>query len=386
MRKRGERSQRSPCLRGEMIIADIFPVKQASRLENITQDMRLRICLMVLALIVLSFSVTTLPAVTHSQSGRQKPPANPSSTNASQKPTKQRPGTSASPKSDANESGDSDEVVRVTSNLVPVPATVVDNRGIAVTNLKLEDFELRIDGQPNAISEISRAETPVRMAMLFDNSGSLSEFREFEKHAAVRFVRNVLRPIDQAAIFSVSTDVNLALPLTNDARLLELTIDGFGKPEGATSLFDAIIQAGEYLRPYPGRRVIVIVSDGEDTTSRADFDTTMQRALSGDCQIYVVQTGLYESANLRALAAERRMQEFAAQTGGAAYIPKSTNELDSVFAQIAADLAQQYILSYYPAQDKRDGRYHLIAVRVKARPNARVRARKGFLVKSRDRV
>ena len=79
-------------------------------------------------------------------------------------------------------------------------------------------------------------------------------------------------------------------------------------------------------------------------------------------------------------------EKFAAQTGGAAYIPKSVGELDVAFAQISADLAQQYILSYYPAPDKRDGRYHVIVVSVKARPNARVRARKGFLVKNRDRV
>src|SRR5438309_9475475 len=187
-------------------------------------------------------------------------------------------------------------------------------------------------------------------------------------------------------LFSVSTDVTLAEPLTNDARRLESTIAGFGKPEGATSLFDAIIQAGAYLKPYPGRRIIVIVSDGEDTTSRADFDTTLQRALADDSQIYVVQTGLYDNANVRALAAERRMEEFASQTGGAAYIPRSVEDLDNAFAQIAADMAQQYILSYYPAADKWDGHHHVIAVSVKTRPNARVRARKGFVVKNRDRV
>ena len=329
-----------------------------------------------------------------SQSGRQKPatpsPSPISNTRPRQttKPTSQQSNTQTSSKSGAKEesSDDSTDVVRVTSNLVAVPTTVVDSRGVAVTNLKLEDFELKIDGQLNAISEISRADTPVRMAMLFDNSGSLSASREFEKRAAIKFFRNVLRPVDQAAVFSVSTDVMLAEPLTNDAKRLELTIDAFGKPEGATSLFDGIIQAGGYLKPYPGRRVIVIVSDGEDTTSRADFDVTLQRALADDCQIYVVQTGLFGNANVRALAAERRMEEFAAQTGGAVYVPKSAEELDDAFAQISADLAQQYILSYYPAQDKRDGKYHLIGVSVKTRPNARVRARKGFVVKSHDRV
>ncbi len=347
----------------------------------------------VLRALIIAFALLIAPLAIHPQSGRQKPPGSSTSpdtnTRARQvsKPTSQQRNTQSA-KTDKKEDGSDDatDVVRVTANLVAVPATVVDSRGIAVTNLKLEDFELRVDGQPNTISDLSRTDTPVRMAMLFDNSGSLSESRDFEKRAAIKFFRNVLRPVDQAAVFSVSTDVTMAEPLTNDARRLEMTIDSFGKPEGATSLFDGIIQAAAYLQPYPGRRVIVIVSDGVDTTSRADFDTTMQRALADDCQIYVVQTGLYDNANVRALAAERRMQEFSAQTGGAVYIPKSTSDLDDAFAQIAADLAQQYILSYYPAEDKRDGKYHLIALRVKSKPNARVRARKGFVVKNRDRV
>ena len=347
-------------------------------------------CAQVIPALMIALALLITPLAINSQSGRQKPD-NSSNSNTRprqiSKPASQQSNTQAAKSAGKEEtSDDSADVVLVTSNLVAVPATVVDSRGVAVTNLKLEDFELRVDGQPNTISEISRAETPVRMAMLFDNSGSLSESREFEKRAAIKFFRNVLRPVDQAAVFSVSTDVTLAEPLTNDARRLQLTIESFGKPEGATSLFDAIIEAGKYLRPYVGRRVIVIVSDGVDTTSRADFDTTMQRALADDCQIYVVQTGLYENANVRALAAERRMQEFSAQTGGAVYIPKSADDLDDAFAQISADLAQQYILSYYPAQDKRDGKYHLIAVRVKTKPNARVRARKGFLVKVHDRV
>ena len=339
----------------------------------------------------------------HSQSGRQKA-ANANSNSNSNNNTRPRQiskntnGSTAQqtnsqpPAESENEQGktaEATDVGRVTSSLVPVPTTVVDARGIALTNLKLEDFELRIDGQPNLISDISRSETPVRMAMLFDNSGSLSESRDFEKRAAVRFFQNVMRPSDQAAVYSVSTNVELAQPMTNDVRRLEQTIESFGKPDGATSLYDAIFDALKYLKPYTGRRVVVIVSDGRDTTSRLpehDFDNTLQRLLSDDCQVYVVQTGIYDNANVRDLAAERRMQEFSAQTGGAAYIPRSVSELDDAFAQISADLAQQYILSYYPAPDQRDGRYHIITVSVKARPNARVRARKGFVVKSHDRA
>ena len=316
----------------------------------------------------------------HPQSGRQK---DPKTANAN-KPDPRNIHAPVADPSNMN-ADEPDEVVRVSSNLVPVPATIVDSRGVAVTNLTIEDFELRIDGQISSIGDIARSETPVQLVMLFDNSGSLDAARDFEKHAAVRFFQNVLRPVDQAAIFSISTDVTLSQPMTKSVRLLQQTIENFGKPEGATSLYDGIFAGLLYLKPFSGRRVIVIVSDGQDTTSRNDhdFDATLQKLMGDDCQIFVVQTGLYENANVRALAAERRMEQFAAQTGGAVYIPKTVDDLDDAFAQIAADLAQQYVLSYYPTEDKRDGRYHQIALRVKTRTNVRIRARKGFLVKKR---
>ncbi len=333
----------------------------------------------------------------HSQSGRQKNTnAKPSPTPASQRPrqataTKTLPPppdmTQKSAKSAGNETAaPADDVVRVSSHLVPVPTTVLDARGAALTNLKIEDFELVVDGEPKAISDMYRAETPVRMAMLFDNSGSLDNSREFEKRAAMHFFRRVMRPADQAAIYSVSTNVLLSQTMTGEVTRLEQTIESFGKPEGATSLYDGIYAALTYLKPYAGRRVIVIVSDGRDTTSREDhdFEATLQRLSADECQVYVVQTGLYDNANVRDLTAERRMQEMAAQTGGEAYIPKSVGDLDHAFTQIAADLAQQYILSYYPAADKRDGRYHQIIIRIKSKDASRVRARKGFMVKTRD--
>lgn len=284
----------------------------------------------------------------------------------------------SSTKKDPGIDVDESDVVRVSSNLVPIPASVVDHQGLAITGLKLQDFELWIDGQIRTISDLNRSETPVRMAMLFDNSGSLDFARAFEKQAAEQFFRRVLRPTDEAAIYSVESESYLAQPLTSDIRKLQQTIEAFGKPEGSTSLFDAIIDAAAYLRPYSGRRVLVIVSDGIETTSRADFETTMHHVLADDCQVFIVQTGLYEGANLRALAAERRMEQLAAQTGGAAYIPRTTQQLDSAFKEIAADLTQQYVLSYYQAEQYRDGRFHAIDLRVKARKDVRVRARKGY--------
>jgi Ca-activated chloride channel family protein len=292
------------------------------------------------------------------------------------------------PASSSGEEVDPDEVVRIHSNLVTVPASVVDSTGKVIAGLKLEDFELKVDGQLKQISDISFSEMPVRMAVLFDNSSSLATAREFEKQAAIKFFRSVMRPEDQAAIYSVSTVPTLEHPLTNNIQALVRTVENFGKPEGATALFDAIVHAASYLKPYQGRKVIIIVSDGEDTISDTTFDDALRLAQAADCQIYAVQTKQIDyiaqtgrvggSANLRSLAAERRMQELAAQTGGAVYSPLVVKDLDTSFAQIAADLAQQYILSYYPSEERRDGRFRLINLRVITHPSARVRARKGY--------
>lgn len=300
-----------------------------------------------------------------------KPSANPSASGPQSRPKD-------AAKDGNGEDVDPDDTVRVVSNLVPIPASVVDPKGFAIVGLKLEDFELRVDGQVRQISDMTRTETSVRLAMLFDNSGSLHASREFEKQAAMHFFRAVMRPVDEAAIYSIESDSYLAQPLTSDIGLLERTIASFGRAEGSTSLFDAIVDAAAYLRPYRGRRVVVIVSDGADTTSRNDFETTIQRVLGDDCQVFIVQTGLYDNANVRTLAAERRMEQIAGQTGGAVYIPKSTSELAEAFEQIAADLAQQYVLSYYPGNEHRDGSFHVIDLRIRSRTDVRVRARKGY--------
>src|ERR1051326_7529153 len=138
-----------------------------------------------------------------------------------------RPGPRSTAKSSSDEI-DPNDVVRISSNLVPIPASVVDKRGNAVVSLKLDDFELRVDGELRPLSDLTRSETSVRLAMLFDNSGSLDAAREFEKQAAIRFFRKVMRKNDEAAIYSIETDSRLAQPLTNDVVRLK-TIAMFGK-------------------------------------------------------------------------------------------------------------------------------------------------------------
>src|SRR6185295_4851351 len=115
--------------------------------------------------------------------------------------------------------------------------------------LKLEDFELRVSGKIEQISELSRSETPVRLALLFDNSSSVLIAREFEKKAAIRFFRRVIRPEkDLVALFSVATITRLEQPFTKNVTQLTDAIELFPMPEGATALLDGIIEASNYLR------------------------------------------------------------------------------------------------------------------------------------------
>jgi Ca-activated chloride channel homolog len=273
---------------------------------------------------------------------------------------------------------DEDEVVRVGTNLVPLPAFVIDAQGRVIQDLALEDFELIVDGQARPLGDLSRAESPANVALLFDNSGSLNAARAFQKAAAARFFQTALRPSDRAAVYSISSIPELAHPLTNNFGALVRTIEHFGKPEGATALFDTVAEAAGYLRQAHGRRVIIVVTDGTDTNSELDFDTTLARLLAGHCQVYAVRVGHSDNTNLRDLAGERRLQEFAAQTGGAVYSPVTRADFEAAFQQIAADLRQQYVLSFYPPAELRDGRFHAFDLRVRTRPNLRVRTRRGF--------
>ena len=307
-----------------------------------------------------------------------------------------RPRTAPSP-TPPPKLGDDGQVVKIVSTLVPIPVSVVDQTGRAVTNLKIDDFQLRIDGKDAEISQIYRSESPVRLAMLFDNSSSVAVAREFEKNAAETFFRRVIRPDrDQAALFSVADRTQLEQPMTHDVGMLIRAIEMFPPPSGATALLDGIIQVADYLKDVDGRRVLVIVSDGEDTIS--DLDTTLEkvtrRLLQDDVQVFVVKTKDFENfkrtgmrqgnANIRVLDAERRMLEISGQTGGEVYSPLDERELDDAFARISAELADQYILSYYPDSDvDKGGEFRNISLAVKGKANVNLRTRKGYYVPKR---
>jgi Ca-activated chloride channel family protein len=288
---------------------------------------------------------------------------------------------------------DTEEILTISSVLIPLPVSVTDESARVVTNLQLKDFELLVDDKPAEISDLSHSDSPVRLALLFDNSSSLTSARDFELKAATRFLKRVLRPDrDQAALYSISTINQLEQPMTSNIGSLVNAINTLAPPSGATALLDCILDASKYLSDYDGRRVIVIVSDGEDTIS--EVETTLEKVVQSvqlkNCQVYVVKTTDFENytktgnrggnANIMNLIAEHRMQEITKQTGGAVYSPLDEKELDAAFVRIASELSQQYVLSYYPEDKMLSNEFHQLSLKVKNRPGLTVRTRKGYYV------
>jgi len=290
---------------------------------------------------------------------------------------------------------ESEDIIRINSDLVNVVVTIGANgRGPLNASLDLgpEDFEILEDGAPQEISNFFRnAAQPLKMVMLYDTSFSVNQRINFERRAAARFFERVIRPQDRAAVFSVSTDVAVLQEFTNKIpQLVEATRQL--RAQGATSLYDAVYLASEYLNPTEGRRVIVIVSDGGDTTSSKGLLEALAQAQKSDAVIFAVFTGNpLPSENLRDLAAERALESLTKETGGEFFKPRiqdgrrpseeadevSLKELDRIFTDLADRLRTQYVLGFYSTNEKRDGAFRKLSVRIK-KPGYQARARTGY--------
>lgn len=284
-----------------------------------------------------------------------------------------------------------EDTIRITSDLVTVVATISTNSTIDPPILEQSDFEIQEDGVRQEIVNFARdSEQPVNLAILMDTSLSVAQKLEFEKKALLRFLERVLRPQDRAALFSVSTEVTLLRDFTAQLSLLSQSAKQM-RAAGATSLYDGIFLAAEHLQPVAGRKVIVIVSDGSDTTSQKGLLPALERAQQADVMIYAVYTGNFGiSQNLRDLAGERALETLTAETGGELLRPRATpgsqsievdelslRELDRSFASLAEQLRTQYILGFYSSNELRDGSFRRLAITLK-RGGLSPRARRGY--------
>jgi Ca-activated chloride channel family protein len=225
---------------------------------------------------------------------------------------------------------------------------------------------------------------PLRLVFLFDTSSSIRSRLDFEKRAASLFFQRLLQPGDEAAIISVSTDPKLENQLTPDTDKLIKTLNQL-HAGGATALYNAMIEASKYLRPAKGRHVIVVLSDGTDTSSSTTLAQALTEAQKSDAVIYAVHSmGVAPSANVQDLAGEFVLKAMSEDTGGRAFFPpvyedqrKEARDLEEIYKRISAEVRAQYVLTYYSKSEARDGRFQAIRIQVK-HPGLQVRARRGY--------
>ncbi|MBA3441665.1 MAG: VWA domain-containing protein [Pyrinomonadaceae bacterium] len=280
--------------------------------------------------------------------------------------------------------GDDEEVVRVTSNLVVVPVSVTDATGQPVQGLTINDFRLEEEGRTQQIAQIGDPDqVPLEIALLLDVSSSVGARFAFEKEAASRFLKEVLKPVDRASIFAIDTKPRL-VEARNTAEQATQKLLAFEPAKGLTAFYDTVVEAAKYLittTPPRHRRVIVVISDGEDTYSEKhkNVAAALPEVQRADVVFYAINpSGQSLWLNKISTRGQEGMQQLATATGGTAFVPNVSDDLNAVFSQIANELRSQYLLQYYPSTNAPASKFLRIAVKVPARSELRVRARQGY--------
>jgi Ca-activated chloride channel family protein len=257
-------------------------------------------------------------------------------------------------------------------NLVEVYASVTDSKGNPITNLTQADFELRENGEVQAISNFGAGEFPLSAAIAIDRSFSMTGTRLSLARSAAQAFLGELRPQDEAMILGVGSTVEILAPLSTDRAAQRAAInklDAFG----TTGLYDAIIHAIDDVQPAKGRRALVLLSDGDDRYSQASAADALDRARRSDVMIFPVALGAVRPP---------LFAELATLTGGRSSHARDGAALADTLRTIARELRQQYLLGYTPTRPPVAGsnEWRSITVTVK-KPDAHVRARDGYLVK-----
>jgi len=276
------------------------------------------------------------------------------------------------------------EIIRINTNLVAVPVSVTDAQGNPVRNLTVEDFQIDEEGVKQSIQSLGEpGKTPIELALLFDVSRSIRNRFDFERETAGRFLKEILKPGDAVSVFSIGTTPKLSVQRTSNAESAVAATAAIQPTEEATAFFDTVVKASHYLNDSsnPGvRRVMIVLSDGEDTFSErfrlGDASIELQRA---DTLFYAINpSGPSIRLNKISSKGHDGMITLAKETGGEAFLPDKIEDLTKVFSQIAAELQAQYLLGYDSSNETNDGKFRRITVRVPKRPELRIRARTGY--------
>ncbi len=269
--------------------------------------------------------------------------------------------------------------------LVNVFATVVDSNGSPVADLTKNDFEVLEDNIPQTISVFDReSQVPLNIIIAVDTSLSTRKDLPLELSSARRFAHDIVRPEDRLAVFRFDENVSEVVPFTSDLKNIDRGLDRM-RPGAATSLFDAVYLASGALAPRHGRKALVIITDGGDTTSQMSYQDAMRSALQSEALVYSIIVVPIEASAGRDIGGEHALMQFSRDTGGKFFYAGHPGDLDAAFRQIDRELRTQYVLGYYPKARNDGSDFRRIDVRVKqpapAEPGGGLAA--GFTVRHR---
>jgi Ca-activated chloride channel family protein len=283
------------------------------------------------------------------------------------------------PATGAGPGGQQGGVFRSGAKMVPIYATVTDPQGALVPNLGRDDFEILDNTIRQDIVVFENQPQPFTAIVMLDSSGSMTNSLKLVNAGAEQFLIRLL-PQDKAQVGAFNDKIEFSGSFTSDrdelvAALRELD---FGNP---TRLYDAIDQSLDRLTGIEGRRVIVVLTDGEDTASKTGQGDVLSRALADEVMIYGIGLESVYFNGMRQVRTnpDRVVRRLAEETGGGYYLLKETADLNSTFTRIAQELRSQYVLGFSPTV--LDGKVHKLTVNVK-RPGLKARARKSYVASS----
>lgn len=286
--------------------------------------------------------------------------------------------------------------LKVTTEAVNVYAVVRDKHGRLIPNLTKNDFKIKEDNIPQKITYFTReTDTPLTLAIMIDTSPSQERVLDVEQREAKTFLRQVLRPKDLACVIHFDLEVELLQDFTIDQRRLDNAIDdtvinggGHGvlpsplpsRGVGGTHLYDSVyLAANELMSHEVGRKVLILLTDGEDQGSQEDLDQALEAAQKADCIIYaidIVDRAFYGLGNM-GFKGDSVLHKLCKQTGGDVIKVRKIKNTAAAFQQIADELRTQYLLGYSPSDPRKDSGFRKIKVRV-THGNYKVQARSGY--------
>jgi Ca-activated chloride channel family protein len=290
----------------------------------------------------------------------------------------------------STQSTEPETTLKVDVKLVNVYVTVTDAHGAPVAGLKKENFVVQEDGLEQKISVFDKESAlPISIALAIDTSLSTRHDLPLEQASAKRFAHAIVRPVDALAVFSFSESVSQSpFGYTADLKHIDESIDHV-RLGAATALFDAVYLASRSLDRRQGRKVMVLITDGEDTaSSRAiGYKEAARAAEEAEALIYSIIVVPIENSAGREIGGEHALIQLSEDTGGKYYYATSMAQLDDAFRQISDELRNQYLLAYYPSQRLSNSQFRRIQVGISGPADAtayHARHRAGYYTSKSD--